>query len=273
MIEQDKLMEMLLSIKEVARVQQNVITKEEIKNYFNGEDIDDSQFAAIYQYLGENGIAIPGFIHVEYGKPEEDEEELEETKTASVEEEDEDELSEKPDILSLYMEELGELKKVETSELASFFMLARKGDAQAKNKLIESYLPIAVEIANEYKDKGVLIEDLIQEGNIGLLQGIASLDTLENMDDAEEFLRENIKMAICAIIDDSGEIDLESSMISKTSLLNEAIKFMTNDLGHTPTLEELSTYTQVPIDEVKELLALSKDAVKHQVKEQKDEQA
>lgn len=255
MIDQNKLMEMLLSIKEVARVQQNVITKEEIKNYFKGEEIDDSQFAAIYQYLGENGIAIPGFIHVEYGKSEEDEEEIEQK------DEFDNESAERPDVLSLYMEELGELKTLEKSEMTSLFQSAKTGDAKAKNLLIESYLPIVVEIANEYKDKGVWVEDLIQEGNIGLIQGIASLDTLENMEDADEFLRENIKIAICAIIDDSGELDLESSMISKTSLINEAIKVMTKDLGHAPSLEELSNYTQVPVDEVKELMALAKDAM------------
>lgn len=265
MIEQSKLMEMLLSIKEVARVQQNVITKEEIKNYFKGEDIEDSQFAAIYQYLGENGIAIPGFIHVEYGTPEDEEEELEENTTAPSKEAGEDEFdnedSERPNVLSLYMEELGELKKVEKSEMTSLFASAKAGDAQAKNTLIEGYLSMVVEIANEYKDKGVWVEDLIQEGNIGLIQGIASLDTLEDMGDAEEFLRENIKMAICAMIDDSGENDLEASMVSRASLIKEAVKAMTKDLGHAPSLEELANYTQVPVDEVKELLALAKDVM------------
>lgn len=261
MIEQSKLMEMLLSIKEVARVQHNVITKEEIKKYFEGEDIDENQFLAIYQYLGENGIGIPGFIHVEYGHPEDDDDtenissDEAASKTSTAEDDDEfnNEESERPDPLALYMEELGEIKVVAKSEMTSLFMAAKEGDSQAKNKLTESYLPVVVEIADQYKDKGAWVEDLIQEGNIGLLQGIATLDTLEKIEDADEFLKENIKMSILEFIDDSGEDEIEATMVSKASLINEAVKVLTKDLGHAPSLEELSAYTQVPIEELKDL--------------------
>ena len=70
MLEKNKFMEMLMAITEVARVQENRITKEEIQDYFAGMDLEESQYQHIYQYLGENGVQIPGFVHKEYPKEE-----------------------------------------------------------------------------------------------------------------------------------------------------------------------------------------------------------
>lgn len=248
MLEKSKFMEMLAAITEVAKVQENHITKEEIQNYFEGMNIEESQYQHIYQYLGEHGVQIPGFVHKEYPKTEETEEVAK---------------KEHPIALSIYMKELEEISGLNKEERISLFLALRDKDEQAKNRLIEGYLPVVVEIAKDYKDKGLPIEDLIQEGNLGLLQGLEEISTISNIEDADTFLQEHIKMAIAMVIDEEvGENDWETAVVAKTSLISEAAKVLAEDMGRVATIKELSDYTKIPIEEVKDILALSLDAVK-----------
>ncbi|MCI8409724.1 MAG: hypothetical protein HFJ09_10740 [Lachnospiraceae bacterium] len=251
MLDKSKFMEMLAAITEVAKVQENQITKEEIQEYFAGMNMEESQYQHIYQYLGENGVQIPGFVYKEYSKREEIEETKEETK------------EERPIALSIYMKELEEISGLSKEERTSLFLALRNKDEQAKSKLIEGYLPVVVEIARDYKDKGLPIEDLIQEGNLGLLQGLEAVSTIANIEDVDAFLQEHIKMAIAMVIDEEvGENDWETAMVAKTSLISEAAKVLAEDLGRVATVKELSDYTKIPIEEVKDILSLSLDAVK-----------
>lgn len=251
MLDKNKFMEMLVAITEVAKAQENRITKEEIQNYFEGMNIEESQYQHIYQYLGENGVQIPGFVHKEYPKTEENDEINETTKEKH------------PIALSIYMKELEEISGLSKGERTSLFLALRNKDEQAKGKLIEGYLPVVVEIARDYKDKGLPIEDLIQEGNLGLLQGLEEISTISNIEDADTFLQEHIKMAIAMVIDEEvGENEWETAVVAKTSLISEAAKVLAEDMGRVATIKELSDYTKIPIEEVKDILALSLDAVK-----------
>lgn len=250
MLEKNKFMEMLLAITEVAKVQENKITKEEIKDYFEGMDLEDRQYQHIYQYLGENGIQIPGFLHKEYAKVEEKKEKEEANDT------------EKPIALSIYMEELENMDGLLDKDKLELFLALKNGDEKAKGKLIEGYLPVVVGIANEYSDKGLLMEDLIQEGNIGLLQGVEEVGTIERIEDADAFLKEHIRMAITVVIDEEvGGTDWEATMVAKTSLIGEAAKALAEDMGRVATVKELADYTKIPLEEVEDILSLSLDAI------------
>lgn len=251
MLDKSKFMEMLAAITEVAKVQQNQITKEEIQNYFEGMDLEESHYQHIYQYLGENGVQVSGFVHKEYPKTEETEETNEPTR------------ENRQIALSIYMKELEEISGFSEEERIALFLALRNKDEEAKNKLIEGYLPVVVEIAKNYKDKGLFMEDLIQEGNLGLLQGLEKVSTISNIGDADAFLQEHIKMAITTVIDEEvGESDWETAMVAKTSLISEAAKVLAEDMGRMATIKELADYTKIPEEEVKDILSLSLDAVK-----------
>ena len=58
------------------------------------------------------------------------------------------------------------------------------GDEEAKHELANSYLPKVVEIAKLYTGQGVPLEDLIGEGNIGLMMGLELLSCVESVDEA-----------------------------------------------------------------------------------------
>lgn len=253
MLDRSKFMEMLQSITEVAKVQDNRLTKEEIAEYFSEMELEEAHFQHIYQYLGENGITVPGFL---YKKVEEDEVEKDEQGQKNEEEE------KKSPVLSMYMEELSSLEIISEQEKTPLFLGVRNGDEEAKKRLFEGYLPIVVELANKYKGKGMLVEDLIQEGNLGLFEALEKVGEISNIDDADTFIVESIRQAMVEVVDEEiGENDWEETVLAKTGLISEAAKYLAEDMGRVATVKELAEFTKLTEEEITDILQLSLDAV------------
>ena len=253
MLDRSKFMEMLQSITEVAKVQDNRLTKEEIADYFSEMELEEAHFQHIYQYLGENGITVPGFL---YKKVEEDE--VEEAEQGQKNEEEE----KKSPVLSMYMEELSSLETISEQEKTPLFLGVRNGDEEAKKRLFEGYLPVVVELANKYKGKGMLVEDLIQEGNLGLFEALEKVGEISNIDDADTFIVESIRQAMVEVVDEEiGENDWEETVLAKTGLISEAAKYLAEDMGRVATVKELAEFTKLTEEEITDILQLSLDAV------------
>lgn len=251
MLDQEKFMSLLKEIKEVARVQENSMTKEEIAQYFQGLDVQDAQLNAVYQYLAENGIRVPGFVmkRIENQKEDNEDEQVVEEEKKSV-------------AHRLYLEELESLELISDQERTKLFLQVRDGSEEAKLHLMEAYLPVVVELAEKYKDKGMPVEDLIQEGNIGLLQALAKVGEIANIDDADTFLVETIRQAMVEAADlEMVEEDWESTVLAKSSLINEAAQYLAEDLGRVATVKELAEYTKLSEQEIQDIRQLSLDAI------------
>ena len=250
MLDRSKFMEMLQSITEVAKVQDNRLTKEEIADYFSEMELEEAHFQHIYQYLGENGITVPGFL---YKKVEEAE--VEEAEQGQKKEEEE----KKSPVLSMYMEELSSLETISEQEKTPLFLGVRNGDEEAKKRLFEGYLPVVVEIANKYKGKGMLVEDLIQEGNLGLFEALEKVGEISNIDDADTFIVESIRQAMVEVVDEEiGENDWEETVLAKTGLISEAAKYLAEDMGRVATVKELAEFTKLTEEEIMVLYSIQK---------------
>ena len=79
------------------------------------------------------------------------------------------------EVLGIYLKELrnDNSNKDESLEL---IRKARSGDKSSRDKLVKNYLLLVVKIAREYANKGVPLEDLISEGNVGLLSAFDKFD-------------------------------------------------------------------------------------------------
>lgn len=254
MIEQSKFLEMIKEITEIARVQENRITKEEVKAFFGDTDVSEEQFSFVYQYLAENGITVPGYLMKQLQT-------IEENETA-----DEEEQEKKPEESSvsyrLYMEELGDMEALTTEEKTRLFLEVREGSAEAKEQLLQGYLPMVVQMAEKYQNKGMLLDDLIQEGNIGLLMALEQISEVAKLEDTETFLVETIRQTMVEAVDlEIGEHDRESTLLAKTGLISEAAKYLAEDLGRVATAKELADFTKLSENEVTDILKLSLDAV------------
>jgi DNA-directed RNA polymerase specialized sigma subunit len=70
-----------------------------------------------------------------------------------------------------------------------------------------------------------------------------------------------VSHAMEAYIDEMTESkDWENTVLAKTNLLHEAAKYMAEEMGRVPTIEELSEYTKITRDEIKDIMGLSEDA-------------
>lgn len=229
----------LNEVKSLALMQNNSITSNDIKNNFKDMELSDSDFDSIYAYLAENKISVVDIL----GQVSWNEGETKEGASAHLE---------------FYMEDVNNMDELTAEELAMQFVLLRDNDKAAYDKLVYHFLRTVVEIANEYKEHGAFLDDLIQEGNIGLMMALNTLDEVRNMDDYVPYIKENIKMSILNFIDENNEKStLENAILAKSNLVSEAAKQLEEDLGHPATIDELADYTKIPYNEIKDILDLA----------------
>lgn len=101
--------------------------------------------------------------------------------------------------LSTYLEEIGKEKHLTPEEERQLAARIQKGDGRAVDRLTQANLTFVVSIAKQYKDRGLAMEDLVSEGNIGMLQAATRFDGREDkrfVTFAAPYIRESIEKAI-----------------------------------------------------------------------------
>lgn len=78
--------------------------------------------------------------------------------------------------LQIYLSELNKIKVLTKEEEKNLFTQYKQGDLSQRDKLITHNLRFVVSIAKHYQNQGILLEDLIEEGNIGLIRQIDKYD-------------------------------------------------------------------------------------------------
>lgn len=102
-------------------------------------------------------------------------------------------------ILNKYLDEIGREQLLSAEEEARLSARILKGDERALNKLIEANLRFVIVIARQYQGKGLSMEDLVSEGNIGLMKAAAKYDAtrgLRFVNYAVVFIRRQIEKAL-----------------------------------------------------------------------------
>ncbi len=238
--------EMLSEIKTAADAAGDVISKEEIREILGNLPLEEEHFNLIYSYLAEQNIRV-----------------VESREEAKEMPEQEGEKS-----LSLYIEELMNLKGGVSEDEQRTMREAMQGDEAARLRLIESYLPMICEMAGGYEGTEVSSEDLIQEGNLGLLTAMESISRLESPAACRAHIINSINAAMEAAIGSSQETrKMNEGIVSRVNHLNEAVQNLERDLEHKVSAEELSAYLEMPLEEIRDILRMSGD----QIEIEKDE--
>lgn len=277
MEDQGKFLEILQEIKAIAVSQQNYLTKEEIKKYFGDENFSGKKMQAVYHYLGENHITVEGYEFVP-DKPKIVEKQAffrgvpKEQRQAGSQRSKTDQIkgNRREANMRLYRMEIARFqgRLEEAEEMILSFL---NGDDSVRGTIIENYLQKVVEFAGKYGKRDVAMDEIIAEGNVGLMTAMQIIG--QNRDeyilhngslDYEKFfgtLDLEITHAMELYIDEvTASNDWESAMLAKTNLLHEATKYMAEEMGRVPTIEELSEYTKIARKEIIDIMGLSEDA-------------
>jgi RNA polymerase primary sigma factor len=161
------------------------------------------------------------------------------------------------DTLTQYLGKIRGGRLLDAAEERELSGRAREGDKEARARLIKSNLRLVISIAKKYRGRGVLFEDLIQEGNAGLIKAVERFDpSLGNRFStyATWWIRQAVTRAIA---DHARTVRLPAHVVDAVFRLRRAENALSTELGRDATEEELAIQLGTKTEEVRRLREVS----------------
>lgn len=159
--------------------------------------------------------------------------------------------------IKLYMEEIGKISLLTREEEVVLAGLIKKGDEEARSRMIKSNLRLVVKIAHDYNNFGLPLLDLISEGNIGLIKAVERFDPNKGgklSTYAAWWIKQSIKRALA---NQSKTIRLPTHLVDKISRMRKVSLLLAEELGRDPTDEELALEMEMTIAKLVQLKSVS----------------
>ncbi|MBC8552990.1 MAG: RNA polymerase sigma factor RpoD/SigA [Candidatus Brocadiales bacterium] len=169
--------------------------------------------------------------------------------------------TEDDNILSMYLKEINKISLLTREEEVEIATKAASGNEAAKKRLIESNLRFVVNVAKKYQNQGLPLIDLINEGNIGLMNAIDRFDVDKGyhfISYAVWWIRQAILKAIC---EKSRAIRLPLNRANELIQIQKAQKELTSMNMEEPDLYSIAQMTQLDEGHIADLLSISRDMV------------
>ena len=159
--------------------------------------------------------------------------------------------------LEIYLEELDRFAPLPEDLELQLFDKAAAGDREASHVLIERYLTMVCDLASEFEKErsGVDAEDIVQEANTGLVMAVSGLEKQESLSAYRAYLLNYVTSYLEESVRNLEEMmKSDSRIVNRMNKLADTIRELEDELGHKPSVEELSVFLDLSADDIRELL-------------------
>jgi RNA polymerase primary sigma factor len=159
-----------------------------------------------------------------------------------------------PDALRLYLKEISKFPQLSPEEEKDLGVRVQKGDEEAFRKLIEANLRFVVAMAKKYARSGYPLHELINEGNLGLIEAVSRFDPTRGV----RFITYAswwIRQAILAAIAHHGQVfSIPPKLKHELYRFDTKVARLTQELGHRPSVDEISKGLGMTEDDVRGMM-------------------
>ena len=148
--------------------------------------------------------------------------------------------------LETYLREINETALLTAAQERELATQIGNGDTRARDRMVRANLRLVVNIARGYTGKGLGLQDLIEEGNLGLLRAVEGFDPSMGTrfsTYASYWIKQSIKRAL---INSAKTIRIPAYMVELLSKWRRANARLSEELGRTPTVEEIARVLGLP---------------------------
>lgn len=281
-MEQQLFIEALENLRIFAKSNDNKVSKNDVLDCIGHDiELDDEKWQMIAGYLKLNQIELTDvrLTDDKFGKMLEESEKMqvqEDTPAENVTDAQEEQL------LSMYLEDLKSIVPLSRATQAVILQDVCDKDVESRNVIINNYFLQIVDWVRPYAGKGVALMDLIQEGNVVVMDELGKRDWMKeldafdvmdsgNIDDwtdlsvrLDSYIIERVERSVNRLIEEqTGEKMAGNKILSKVNLVNDAAQKAYKEYGRKLTAAELAEFMHVAEDEVKEALRLSANKIEN----------
>ncbi len=200
-------------------------TLNDVKTYFSGMDLSEDQLSMIMDYAGEK----------------QKEDRLTEEEQAYLEQ---------------YGATFGDTREAYAGERKDLLDRYISGDGSVMERLTALYMETIIREAGKYHQSGITMEDLIQDGNMGLLVGLSMASA--GSEDPQSIILESIRGELSMAIEQaSGFVESDRKVVSRANELNDSLTKLEKDLGRKVYPEEIAADMGISEEQVKEIIRLT----------------
>lgn len=162
------------------------------------------------------------------------------------------------DFIQQYENQYSNLAESDFSDI-TLYEKAKAGDFSAKELLARQYMPKILETAMTHNRADIFIGDLVQEGSVGLAEGLGSFT--EPQTAHEEILHRIEKCMRIYLLEMDSMSELDDALIEKVREMDEALTCLKEDLGRKVYVEEIAEYMNISEEEVQAILQLTGEEI------------
>ena len=159
--------------------------------------------------------------------------------------------------LDKYLQEIGREELVSPEEEVELAQRIRQGDQVALEKLTRANLRFVVSVAKQYQNQGLSLPDLINEGNLGLIEAAEKFDETRGfkfISYAVWWIRQSILQALA---EQSRIVRLPLNQVGSLNKINKALGRFEQENERQPSTQELADMIDIPKDKIDDTLRVS----------------